>query len=277
MNGVLVTGIGGPAGRSVACQLAERGIAVVGVDLVPPVCGVPVERVPPAGDPTFVRVLTDIAARRGVALVIPTVSEELPVLARERLGGIPVVVGGADAVATADDKWRTYLRLWDAGVPVPRTCLADEVSPRMLGATGPWLSKPRRGRGGRGVVVHRPGERTVCAGPDRVVQEYVPGVEYAVNVYLAARPVVQVLEKLERAAGEVGNATRVRAVTAPDVAALAVQAVRALDLHGPADVDVRRRADGTPVVLEVNARFGAHSAHAPAVLDALLTEYGVTA
>jgi carbamoylphosphate synthase large subunit len=277
VNGVLVTGIGGPAGRSVARQLVDRGFTVAGVDVAPPVCDVPVEPVPLAGDPAFVRVLTDIAARRGVALVIPTVSEELPVLARDRLGDIPLAVAGCDAVATADDKWRTYLRLRDAGVPVPCTCRADEVSTRVLGATGPWLSKPRRGRGGRGVVVHRRGGSTLPTSADLVVQEYVPGVEYAVNVYLAARPVAQVLEKVERAAGEIGNATSVRAVAAGDVVALAVRAVRALGLTGPADVDVRRRADGTPVVLEVNARFGAHSAHAPAVLDALLAEYGVTA
>jgi carbamoyl-phosphate synthase large subunit len=38
-------------------------------------------------------------------------------------------------------------------------------------------------------------------------------------------------------------------------------------------VDVRRRADGTPVILEINARFGANSHHAPEVLDALLAEH----
>ena len=49
----------------------------------------------------------------------------------------------------------------------------------------------------------------------------------------------------------------------------------AVRLQGPLDVDIRRRADGTPVVLEVNARFGANSAHAPEILTALLTNYEV--
>jgi carbamoyl-phosphate synthase large subunit len=48
--------------------------------------------------------------------------------------------------------------------------------------------------------------------------------------------------------------------------------VRSLDLVGPVDIDVRRRADGRPVVLEVNARFGANSAWAPEVLDAVLAD-----
>ena len=38
---------------------------------------------------------------------------------------------------------------------------------------------------------------------------------------------------------------------------------------------LRRRADGVPVVLEVNARFGANSAHAPELLDAALASVGV--
>jgi carbamoyl-phosphate synthase large subunit len=36
------------------------------------------------------------------------------------------------------------------------------------------------------------------------------------------------------------------------------------------DIDIRRRRDGTPVVLEINARFGANIRHAPEVLDAAL-------
>jgi carbamoyl-phosphate synthase large subunit len=55
---------------------------------------------------------------------------------------------------------------------------------------------------------------------------------------------------------------------------VALAACQAIGLRGPADVDVRRRADGTPVVLEINARFGANLTHAPEVLDALLADVG---
>ena len=44
---------------------------------------------------------------------------------------------------------------------------------------------------------------------------------------------------------------------------------------GSARIDVRRLADGTPVVLEVNARFGAVSESAPELLDAVLREWPV--
>ena len=59
-----------------------------------------------------------------------------------------------------------------------------------------------------------------------------------------------------------------------EIAALACAAAEALGLTGPVDMDIRRLADGTPVVLEINARFGANSAAAPALLSAVLASVG---
>ena len=86
------------------------------------------------------------------------------------------------------------------------------------------------------------------------------------------------MEKTELAQGSVGNAVstrRAEAGEAMDVGNLAMGAVRSLGLTGPVDVDVRRRADGTPVVLEVNARFGANSGQAPELLDAVLASFAL--
>jgi carbamoylphosphate synthase large subunit len=89
-------------------------------------------------------------------------------------------------------------------------------------------------------------------------------------------PFVVVVEKTELAHGNVGNAVlsrRVEADEALDVGSVAMAAVRALGLTGPVDIDVRRRADESPVVLEVNARFGADSESAPELLDAVLASF----
>ncbi len=58
-----------------------------------------------------------------------------------------------------------------------------------------------------------------------------------------------------------------------DVAELARQATRALGLSGPLDIDIRRKSDGTPLVLEINARFGANIRYASEVFEAALAEY----
>jgi len=276
----LVTGAGGPAGLALLDGLAERGCPVVGVDAAPG--STIVETVPFADDPTFVVEVLKVAARHHVGVIVPTVSEELPPLAAAAFGraGEPrIVVAMPGPVATADDKWRTARALGRAGVAVPRTVVAGTWSPAavapMLGAL--FVSKPRRGRGGRGVALHGvPGDAPPPVTDDYVLQEYVPGDEYAVDLYAGASgepDAVVVLRKTTLAQGIVGNAVTVRREEAADVAAVAGAAVAALGLAGPVDVDVRRRADGTPVVLEVNARFGALSRHAPEVVDAMLAAY----
>ena len=60
-----------------------------------------------------------------------------------------------------------------------------------------------------------------------------------------------------------------------EISGLALAAVEALGLTGPVDLDIRRMPDGTPVVLEINARFGANSAAAPELLSAVLASVGV--
>jgi carbamoyl-phosphate synthase large subunit len=87
---------------------------------------------------------------------------------------------------------------------------------------------------------------------------------------------VVVLRKLARTHGAVGNGTAVeRVLDAADAGAVALDAARAIGLRGPVDIDVRRLADGVPAVLEINARFGAHSAHAPELVDAVLAGHGL--
>jgi len=279
---VLVTGVGGPAGRSLAETLRDRGLAVSGVDMADArQAGIRFRQVPAAGDSGFLHALYGIAAEHGVGLIVPTVTEEMLMLAAADRAGAPVVVSSLAAITVAHDKWLTYLRLWDAGVAVPRSCLGGAAAAALADRGATLLSKPRTGRGGRGVRVHRPGEQGILRFDDtRIVQEFAPGTEYAVNLYLAARQeddVVEVLEKTELANGEVGNAVAVRAVVEPDVALLARVAASVVGITGPADVDIRRRADGTPVVLEVNPRLGAHNGRTPAVVDALLAEHAAVA
>ena len=82
---VLITGVGGPAGRAGASYFARKGYRVVGTDLrelASP--ATELRLVPPASDDRFVPALLEIATREKAALVVSTVTEELPVVARMR-------------------------------------------------------------------------------------------------------------------------------------------------------------------------------------------------
>lgn len=289
----LVTGAGGQAGRAIAAQLKARGIPVLGADVreLPAGAGLTAVPVPPASDPELVSALRRLVVRDGINLVIPTVNEELPQLAafRAAFGAeVRVIVGDPGPVAVANDKLFTAWQLQSAGVPVPRFGVPRDFAgaeAAMAALGGPVVVKPRVSRGGRGViVVDGSTEVDWHHLPDgQIVQELIPGTEYGPMVFgtpahNSAAPFVVVVEKTEPAHGGVGNAVatrRAEAGEAIDVGNVAMAAVRSLGLTGPVDVDVRRRADGTPVVLGVNARFGANSAQAPELLDAVLASFAL--
>ena len=288
---VLVTGAGGPAGRAIAAQLKARDIPVLGTDIreLPAGSGLTVVPVPPASDPDMVSALRRLVAQEGINLVIPTVSEELPQLAAFRAAfgaDVRVIIGDPGPVALANDKLFTAWQLQAAGVPVPRFGVPRDFAnaeAAMAALGGPVIVKPRVSRGGRGVMVIDGSERVDWhrLPEGQIVQEFIPGAEYGPMVFgtpahNVSAPFAVVVEKTELAHGKVGNAVNTRraeAGEAIDVGNVALAAVRSLGLHGPVDVDVRRRADGTPVVLEVNARFGANSEQAPELLDAVLASF----
>jgi len=293
LHTILVTGAAGPAGRTLGAQLARRPDSgrrrVVGADLSP--VALPgfaaVEHVPAAVDPAYDAATLELLARHRPRLVVPTVSDELPrlaVLARAAGLGDAVVLSAPGPTAVADDKLLTMWALDRLGVAVPRHAPAGALASAaeaLAWGDGPVVVKPRVARGGRGVHVVEDADDPVWSGLDAswVVQAFAPGVEYSPQVYRSpadGRCVVVVLEKTGRKEGRVGNATTVERLpdgAVPDVAELAAQAAEALDLVGPLDMDVRRLADGTPVLLEVNARFGAVSAGAPELLDAVLRRW----
>lgn len=318
MKTILVTGAGGPAGRALIDQLAGR--RVDGEDVV--LVGADMEhvedarlslsaRVPAADDPEFTPSMRHLVGAVRADLVIPTVSEELGIMAAlgELLGvdaqrtfadglcgdaspaqltQVPaVVVAAPGPVALAADKLHSMWALEAAGVSVPAYAAASAFGSTQDALDGfgcPIVVKPRVSRGGRGVrlVEHERDLDWESLPPAQIVQAFAPGVEYCPQVFRsweAGTTTVVVLEKTELRDGRVGNAAAVLRrgpEQAPDIAHLAVRAVDALGLTGPVDLDIRRDAHGLPVVLEVNARFGANSSAAPELLAQVLDEvFGV--
>ena len=275
----LVTGVGGPAGRAAATWLSARSVRVVGTD-VRDVRSLAWELrlVPAVSDPAFVQAMLALVEAERPTLLVPTVSEELATVARLRatLGalGCALSMGPPPGVDVAADKLLTAEALAAAGVPVPQSFPGTTPRAELLSALGlPLLAKPRIGRGGRGVqVFHDEAELPAEPRGDLVWQEFIPGDEFDVNLFVepdGAAVASVVLRKTALRDGETGNAAGVERVDRPAVRDVAIRAARALRLAGPLDVDVRLRRDGTPAILEINARLGANSLSASEVLEAL--------
>ena len=79
----MVTGIGGPAGRNIALLFLEKVHTVIGVDMQKiSLPGVKVHRILLLHAHVLRKIYT-LTVQESIQLLIPTVSEELPILALE--------------------------------------------------------------------------------------------------------------------------------------------------------------------------------------------------
>ncbi len=172
--------------------------------------------VPGVNAPNYVDALVDVVRRRAVSLVIPLIDWELSLLAeaRERFreAGARVLVSNTRITDICRDKDTTCTFLAEHGLGTPRILSHKEA------AKGPFpvILKARYGSSAKNVhEVHsaRGLQRLGRRGEDIVIQEYVKGPEYTVDVYadFAGRPRVAVpRERLQVRAGEVAKARTVR-------------------------------------------------------------------
>jgi carbamoyl-phosphate synthase large subunit len=276
---VLLTGVGGPAGVAVLRALQSRGHRVVGVDADPNAVGLAIADeahvVPSGDDPHFLAALLRVATVSGAQALICTVAEEYAALsgATEYLAeaGVATLMPSAASVATCVDKWAFHEAMTAAGLPVPATGLgkADDVP-------GPWVVKPRFGRGSRDVHVATSQQRlraAMTATPQPLVQSQLTGREFTADVLVDASGVVLAVCPRWRNETKAGVSTKGETFADAEVANVASLVVKATGLVGPANVQGFVAEDGGVTVHEVNPRF---SGGLPLTLYAgadLVTEY----
>lgn len=264
----LVSGVGGPAGKSLNAQLTAQGHSVVGCDLVPSEGFI---EAPRADSLELIPFLQRTIEEHRIDVFIPTVQDELLAVsvAREMLDA-RVLISAPGPVGITADKWLTADFLRRKGIAVPATYNAGET-PQF-----PVVVKPRVSRGGRGVEVVETEERFAqVADSSLIVQEFAPGEEFCPQLFISpstGETDIVVLHKTKLKEGRVGNASAVERADDAAVADLARDTAAALGLVGPLDMDIRYTMHGNPVLLEVNARFGANSANTPEILAAFLEE-----
>jgi carbamoyl-phosphate synthase large subunit len=149
------------------------------------------------------------------------------------------------------DKYLTAKFLQSIGVPCPKSVLGGEFSPFQF--PGKIIGKPRFGSASKGIVTTPQHERF---GNDYVVQELLTGVEYTVNVYIDKPGNAHAIiphQRLEVRAGEVSKA---RTVDHPKLYECAEMIANFLPIKGPMCFQAIDSGQGTPKVIEINARFG---------------------
>lgn len=218
--------------------------------------------VPRCTSPDFIPTVIDACRRREIGLIVPTIDPELPVYAnaREELraAGIEVSVPGPLTVRIGGDKVHTHAWLTAQGLPTVRQQLASAPLPEDWAF--PCIVKPRAGSSAIGVSLVRSREdfARLSPGPDDLVQELAPGVEYTIDFWVdrsgRCRCAVP-RRRLEVRAGEVSKAVTHRDA---DLEALAFElAARLPDAFGVLNVQVfHDESSGRLSVIELNPRFG---------------------
>ena len=203
--------------------------------------------------------LLDLCRRHAIDVLVPTVDSELLGVAQAEdafaSAGVRVLVATPDTLTICLDKL-TLLRTCGDTVPVGRHAVLD-------GAFSPddWefplIVKPRSGSGSRGVEVVSSAEQLARFSRDGylLVQEFLPGEEYSVDV-LAGRD-GRIVAAVPRARLKVDSGIAVTALTLhdPELEGFTRRVAARIGLRYTANIQFRRDACGTPVLLEVNARF----------------------
>ncbi len=261
---VLVTGAGGPAAIAVMNSLrADPAVELIAADmdgwaaglyLVPPAA----RAIIPAGDaPGFTAAVLALCQRLQIGVVIPTVDAELMPLARARdefsQRGVRLMLASARTLAVTLDKL-ALAGACSGAVQVPRTeSLADTD---VASWTYPAIVKPRTGSGSRGVsVVQSAAELAAIASQSGyLVQEYLPGEEYSVDVLADARGRVAASVPRLRARVDSGVSVAGRTVRDDELEKFGALVAEAVGLTFIGNVQCRRDRSGQLALLEVNPR-----------------------
>jgi carbamoyl-phosphate synthase large subunit len=266
---VLITGVGGTAGQSVtkAVGLMKEKTRIIGADMNPESAGLYfVDKsyaVPPADNPDFVPALIDICNRERIDVLIPTVDEELlPLSLASSLfekKGTKLLLASNKVLRTTLDKWETYRVLHETGIPTIPS-LNSGSREEILGNLGlPLIIKPRRGRGGRGIIKLEDAilfDYCVSKVRDPIFQKCLTGDEYTVDAVVGKDGHVFAVVPKKRIEMRGGSTYKALTVNSPELRDISLKIVDLLKATGPLNIQfIIDQESGAPNVLEINPRF----------------------
>lgn len=258
---VLVTGAGGPAGVAVIQDLKSRGHYVIAVDADENAVGLRLADefavVPKFADPTYIASLVRTATVTNTQALICTVAEEYPSLVAGAAfleeAHVKMLLPSLEAAVTCTDKWQFAECLRAEGLSAPATGLGTAD-----GVPGPWVVKPRFGRGSRDVFyvrTERDLEQALQECPAPIVQTQVTGREFTCDVLMDPSGAMAGGVARWRLETKAGISTKGETFDNADVLHLSGQVLKAVGLVGPANVQGFVCDDGAVVIHEVNPRF----------------------
>ncbi len=214
--------------------------------------------VPRIEDAGYVQALRDLVLAHDVRVVVPLTDLDPAILARgrDRLGTL-VLLPEAPVVEAMADKYLAHLLFEERGIPSPPTWLPADLPPE---TPFPLLLKARAGFGSR--HIYRADDRSeldfyLARTPeDSMVQALCRGEEFSIDVLCDFEG--RCLNAIPRTMVESKGGESIKGMTIRDwdLIGFGRSVAEALPLHGPANIQCFRDADGSHLVTDVNTRFG---------------------
>ena len=215
--------------------------------------------VPLTTNPQYIPIIKSICFKERIHLLVPTIDDELPLFGRHAdefwATGIRVVVSNERTGLICNDKYASAAFLSDKGIPFAQTWLPSELNFSEL--RYPLFLKPRSGRGSVGAhAINSEKELRFFLEyvSNPVVQEYLFGKEYTIDLLADFNGRVISVVPRERLVVRSGVTDRGRTLNHTGLIELATRAAEALDLRGPANIQVKLHNEKA-TIFEVNPRF----------------------
>jgi len=215
--------------------------------------------VPLTTDRYYIPIIESICDVEDVSLVIPTIDDELPIFGRARKRfesvGIHVAISSEQTGLICNDKYETYQFCLKNNIPAPVTTLAADIHTRKV--KYPAIVKPRFGRGSVNVFTVLSQEHLRLFAdyvPDALIQDYVEGTEFTVDVLCNFSGKVISVVPRERLVIRAGVSDKGITRKNKEVMDFAADVATRLQIVGAANIQCKW--DGRKVTLiEVNPRF----------------------
>lgn len=220
--------------------------------------------VPPIQDAGYVPALLEIVRRTQAAALIPTIDSDLPVLAAHLAEFLAAncqpLIAEPEVIRVCRDKLETFLFLSRAGIDTPFTCLPDEAL-QSADRKFPLFLKPRFGSasvGVRKIEDQYDLEYFARKVQDPIVQEFVPGVEHTIDVYVGLNGAPRCAVPRRRIEVRSGEVSKGVVVKDAEIMAAAKRVVEALgaSLRGLVTLQCMVTPERRIRFIEINPRFG---------------------
>lgn len=263
---VLVSGGGGAAAVSTIKSLRVGGFdgRIISTDADPLSAGLYLADgfrvVPKAKDPEFYPAVKRLIEEERIGVIFPTSGFDIYEFARRKREleamGVVVAMSDLDAMTTCANKWEFYLKTHGA-FPMPETS-RDPASWHRF----PCFVKPVFGKGSRDSYrcdTREEIEYHTAHSRDMIVQEYLPGEEYTVDVLSDLSGVPRLAVPRARLETKDGISSKGRVFRDEEMERLCLEIGRHLNLKGPVCMQLKRDEGGRLKFLEINPRIGGGS------------------